>query len=152
MEELKIIPLFETKLIDGELKITNFELIKKAVEELVTQPVITSEIANADDKKNKKQIRTQIGKRRDEIKNGRLIITRKFLSKFEKDCKEIEKTLDNAYKDIGNQIEKYEIEKEGKVKIKAWKLTVNSISDEKVLEKLKALLTKANIEYKLEEK
>ena len=152
MEELQTIPLFEAKLIDGELTITNFDEIKKIAEEIVNEPAITSEILTAEDKKGKKQLRTQLGKRRDEIKNGRLLITRKFAQNFENNCKEIEKILDTAYKNIGTQIEEYEIEKEGKVKIKSWKLTVNSITDPKLVEKLTSLLIKANIEYKLEEK
>lgn len=152
MDELKTIPLFQAKLVDGELTITNFDEIKKAAEEIVNEPAITSEILTAEDKKAKKQLRTQLGKRRDEIKNGRLLITRKFSQNFEKNCKEVEVILNNVYNEIGKQIEQYEIDKEGKVKIKSWKLTVNSITDPKIVEKLTTLLTKANIEYKLEEK
>lgn len=152
MDELKTIPLFQAKLVDGELTITNFDEIKKVAEEIVNEPSITSEILSAEDKKNKKQVRTQIGKRRDEIKNGRLLITKKFSANFESNCKEIEKILDSAYKEIGKQIENYEIEKEGKVKNKSWKLTVNTITDQKLIEKITTLLTKANVDYKLEEK
>lgn len=144
MEEL------QTVLNEGQLTITNFDSVKKEIEEYVKPFKAISVITSEEEKKTLKAKKTEIGKRRDEIKSGRLGITKKFLGAFDSQCKELEKELDEAFKTIGVSIENYE--SKDKVKVKKYNITIKGITDEKLVVKITDLLNKNHIEYKVEEK
>lgn len=150
MNEL-LIPECKAELRDGELVITNLDDLTKSVNELINKPIFSLIIENDSDKKLVKETRTDIRKRIEQLKNGRLSIQRKFMGNLEEQVKTIEKMLTSADNALKEKINDYEI-KNGKVVIKKYDITIKNITKGDDLEKIKKLAEELSLEIAIKEK
>lgn len=150
MNEL-LIPECKAELRDGELVITNLDDLTKSVNELINKPIFSLIIENESDKKLVKETRTDIRKRIEQLKNGRLSIQRKFMGNLEEQVKTIEKMLTSADNALKEKINDYEI-KNGKVVIKKYDITIKNITKGDDLEKIKKLAEELSLEIAIKEK
>ena len=150
MNEL-LIPECKAELRDGELVITNLDDLTKSVNELINKPIFSLIIENDSDKKLVKETRTDIRKRIEQLKNGRLSIQRKFMCNLEEQVKTIEKKLTSADNALKEKINDYEI-KNGKVVIKKYDITIKNITKGDDLEKIKKLAEELSLEIAIKEK
>ena len=150
MNEL-IIPECKAELRDGELVITNLDDLTKSVNELISKPIFNLIIENDSDKKLVKETRTDIRKRIEQLKNGRLSIQRKFMGNLEEQVKTIEKMLTTADNTLKEKINDYEV-KNGKVVIKKYDITIKNITKGDDLEKIKKLAEELSLEIAIKEK
>ena len=150
MNEL-LIPECKAELRDGELVITNLDDLTKSVNELISKPIFNLIIENDSDKKLVKETRTDIRKRIEQLKNGRLSIQRKFMGNLEEQVKTIEKMLTAADNTLKEKINDYEV-KNGKVVIKKYDITIKNITKGDDLEKIKKLAEELSLEIAIKEK
>ena len=150
MNEL-LIPECKAELRDGELVITNLDDLTKSVNELISKPIFNLIIENDSDKKLVKETRTDIRKRIEQLKNGRLSIQRKFMGNLEEQVKTIEKMLTTADNTLKEKINDYEV-KNGKVVIKKYDITIKNITKGDDLEKIKKLAEELSLEIAIKEK
>lgn len=150
MNEL-LIPECKVELRDGELVITNLDDLTKSVNELISKPIFNLIIENDSDKKLVKETRTDIRKRIEQLKNGRLSIQRKFMGNLEEQVKTIEKMLTSADNTLKEKINDYEV-KNGKVVIKKYDITIKNITKGDDLEKIKKLAEELSLEIAIKEK
>lgn len=150
MNEL-LIPECKVELRDGELVITNLDDLTKSVNELINKPIFNLIIENDSDKKLVKETRTDIRKRIEQLKNGRLSIQRKFMGNLEEQVKTIEKMLASADNTLKEKINDYEV-KNGKVVIKKYDITIKNITKGDDLEKIKKLAEELSLEIAIKEK
>lgn len=150
MNEL-LIPECKAELRDGELVITNLDDLIKSVNELINKPIFNLIIENDSDKKLVKETRTEIRKRIEQLKNGRLSIQRKFMGNLEEQVKTIEKMLTTADNTLKEKINDYEV-KNGKVVIKKYDITIKNITKGDDLEKIKKLAEELSLEIAIKEK
>ena len=150
MNEL-LIPECKAELRDGELIITNLDDLTKSVNDLISKPIFNLIIENDSDKKLVKETRTDIRKRIEQLKNGRLSIQRKFMGNLEEQVKTIEKMLTSADNALKEKINDYEI-KNGKVVIKKYDITIKNITKGDDLEKIKKLAEELSLEIAIKEK
>ena len=150
MNEL-LIPECKAELRDGELVITNLDDLTKSVNDLISKPIFNLIIENDSDKKLAKETRTDIRKRIEQLKNGRLSIQRKFMGNLEEQVKTIEKMLTSADNALKEKINDYEI-KNGKVVIKKYDITIKNITKGDDLEKIKKLAEELSLEIAIKEK
>lgn len=150
MNEL-LIPECKAELRDGELIITNLDDLTKSVNDLISKPIFNLIIENDSDKKLAKETRTDIRKRIEQLKNGRLSIQRKFMGNLEEQVKTIEKMLTSADNALKEKINDYEI-KNGKVVIKKYDITIKNITKGDDLEKIKKLAEELSLEIAIKEK
>lgn len=150
MNEL-IIPECKAELRDGELVITNLDDLTKSVSELINKPIFSLIIENDSDKKLVKETRTDIRKRIEQLKNGRLSIQRKFMGNLEEQVKTIEKMLTSADNALKEKINDYEV-KNGKVIIKKYDITIKNITKGDDVEKIKKIAEELRLEISVKEK
>lgn len=150
MNEL-LIPECKVELRDGELVITNLDDLTKSVNELINKPIFSLIIENDSDKKLVKETRTDIRKRIEQLKNGRLSIQRKFMGNLEEQVKTIEKMLTSADNALKEKINDYEV-KNDKVVIKKYDITIKNITKGNDLEKIKKLAEELSLEIAIKEK
>lgn len=144
MEELKCIPTINKD--TNEFSISNYNDIKGAFEEIKEDSRFNLVIANDDDFKVIKNFRTEIRKRQEAIKDGRLQINSIYFGKFNEQATSLEKMLGAYDKELKAKVDAYN-ESKGVIKEKTYKFTV-STTDLKKVEKLKAFCLKNEISIK----
>lgn len=131
----------------NEFSIENYDEIRGAFLELAKDPRFDLIVSNDEDLKVIKQFRTEIRKRNDAIKDGRLTINQMYFGTFNNQAKDLEKLLQDYDLKLKEKVEKYNEEFKGQIKAKKFKIIIET-TDPRQVEKLKAFCLKNNLNYK----
>lgn len=125
--------------------IANYDEIKASIESFKQDERYNLLISSKEDLKEVKELRTEIRKRQNAIKEGRLEINKMYMEKFNSQAKDLENLLKQMDEELKAKVDSYE----NPNKAFEFKLTLKT-TNLKFVEKIKALCEKENIEYKEE--